>query len=181
MKITVSVDLDGTISDQLGKMREIAERYGITDHSWTEYYNGIYKCYSPDDRQLAEIIFEDNLEEFILGQNPHKGARQIWEKLLANNKIIPYITTSRKEENKDLTMKWLEDNGFTGAEDVLFLQDKTQAPTNTIVDDHPKHINSYVDKARLAYLIDRPYNQDAQVLRRVKNLGEFYTDVIQFI
>lgn len=181
MSISVSIDLDGVLNRQFDKFREIAERYGITDHSYLESYNGIYYAYTEDDQQLAKLIFEDHLEEFLLDTTPDKEAQKVWKKIVDNPHINAYIVTSRKEENKDLTMKWLNENQFSGAKDVLFLDNKLDAPCSVIFDDKPSHVQDYVDNARMGFLKDARYNKDFNYHRRVSGMQEFLENLMPYL
>lgn len=178
--IKLGIDIDGVLGNQFGKFKDIAERYGITDHSYIQDYNGIYKTYTEDNQQLAKLVFEDHLEEFILDQKPIEGSKDGFEKILASPHIKPYIVTSRRKENSDLTLRWLKEYGFTGVEDVLFLEDKLDAPCNVLVDDLYKHVKNYSDNGRMGILMDAPYNTKYDVLRRVSSLDEVFQQLRKY-
>lgn len=179
--IRLAVDIDQTLTMQCAKFKEIAERYGITDHSYLQEYDGIWKTYDKDNVQLAVRIFKDHLDEFLLDSKPIEGTREAFEKLVASPHIKPYIVTSRRESTKELTLRWLKEHGYNGAEDVLFLDDKLKADCNCLVDDHYKHVKAYTDNARLAFMIDAPYNKKHNAFRRITHLSEVHEHLLKFI
>ncbi|HSH24789.1 MAG TPA: hypothetical protein VLA13_04550 [Massilibacterium sp.] len=180
MSVSVAIDIDGVLANQIDKFEQIAKRYGITDTEWRKSYNGIYQVYDKDNVILADRIFKDHLEEFLLDTKPMKGARKAFKKFIDNKHFDVYIVTSRHKENGDLTERWLTENGFVGHIDTLYMKDKTKAPCQVIVDDHVKHIKSYSSKARMGILVDAPYNQDSQVGYRVKSVKKAYEYLLQF-
>ncbi|HSH53032.1 MAG TPA: hypothetical protein VK982_15000 [Bacteroidales bacterium] len=181
MSVSVAIDIDGVLNNQFYKFNEIANRYGITDTEWQKTYSGIYKAYDKENVSLADRVFKDHLEEFLLGGRPMKGARKSFQCFVDNKHFDVYIVTSRYEENRDLTDRWLKENGFVGQIDTLYMKDKTKAPCQVLIDDHVKHIKSYIDKARMGVLVDAVHNQDSQVGYRVENLQKAYEYLIQFI
>lgn len=181
MSVSVAIDIDGVLNDQFYKFGEIAQRYSITDTGWDTTYNGIYKVYDKENVSLADRVFKDHLEEFILGGKPIEGTKETFDRFINNKYFDVFVVTSRYEKNRDLTDKWLEDNGFVGQTDTLYLKDKTKAPCQAIIDDHPKHVRSYVEKARMGILVDASHNQDANVGYRVNHLKQAYEYLLQFV
>lgn len=180
MSIRLALDLDGCTVDSLSAWQTIAHKEGVTD-PFDHQYNGIYKVRCSDGEIFANKLFGEYRTEWLQNAKPYTEVKEFIDRLDRNDKIQYWIVTSRGEDTKYLTVEWLEKHGITGYEDVIFTDDKTTAPCNVLVDDHIKHIKSYVDRSRMAYLVNRPYNHKYQVTRRVNGLLEIYQDILKYL
>ncbi|HSH24823.1 MAG TPA: hypothetical protein VLA13_04720 [Massilibacterium sp.] len=180
MIVSIALDIDNTLFRSFEYWKTIALKEGVIG-DFSKEYNGIYKVRCSDGVIFADKLFGRYRDEWISGAEPYKEVESFIKSINNNDSIKYYIVTSRNSDVKEQTLAKLAKHNITGFEDVLFLQDKTQAPCNTAVDDHSKHVKAYTNKSRLAYLLDRPYNQDCTVGRRVNNLNEVYQNLLQWI
>ena len=180
MTARIAIDMDGVLSDSFDYWQKIAHREGVTD-PFDHQYNGIYKVRCSDGEIFANKLFGEYRTEWLQNAQPYTEVKEFIDRLDRNDKIQYWIVTSRGEDTKYLTVEWLEKHGITGYEDVIFTGDKTIAPCNCIIEDKIENYQAYQDKARLAYLVSRPYNTKYNVNRRVNGLLEVYQDLLQFI
>lgn len=177
--IRLAIDLDGTLADSFAMYRQIAAEEGVTE-DFSSAYNGIFKVRTSKGEIFGNVLFGKYREKLIVDVQPMKGAVKAYKKILDNDQIIPYFVTARYEDVYRDTEKWLYQHGFTGYEDLIFEKEKLNTPCNAIVDDKPKTVREFADNARLAYIMDAPYNKDCKG-RRVHNLTEVYNDLLKFI
>lgn len=178
--IRLGIDLDGVTANSFDYWQTIAYKEGVTD-PFDHQYNGIYKVRCSDGEIFANKLFGEYRTEWLQNAKPYSEVESFIGKLDKNKHIKYWIVTSRGADTKFLSVEWLEKHGIEGYEDVIFTADKTTAPCNCIIDDKYEHVKSYQDKARMGYLVDRPYNRKYNVNRRVNGLLEVYQDIIKYI
>lgn len=179
--INLALDCDGVLRSFTKQVSKVAkDEFGLDVTDNPTEWSYLFKI-KAGDTVLGNHIMGDLAGE-VFGKAPViEGARKAYERFITNDRINVYIVTTQPEGKEQHTLDWLEENGFTHYQDVLFLKDKTEAPCNTIIDDKPSNVQSYIDKARMGYIIDRPYNRDFKRGRRMKDLNETYENLIQFL
>lgn len=176
----LAIDIDGTLCDSFSYWKTIAHGEGVTE-SFDDTYNGIYKVRCSDGTILADKLFGKYRDIWVRDSSMFPEVPSFIDKINWNDHIKWWVVTSRGADVKTQTEHWLDKNNIKGFEGVLFLQDKTKAPCNCIVDDHGKHIQAYADNARMGFLLNRSYNKNYNVTRRVNNLMEVYDQILPYL
>lgn len=177
---SVALDIDGTICDHIGLYEQIAKEEGV-EQDISKDYNSIWKSYTSEGDIFGQVLFGKHGNRVIEDVEPYPNARENYEKFISNDKILVYFVTARNPQYKDKTEKWLEKNGFTQYEDLLFENNKLNAPTQVIVDDRPLTIKDYVNNARMGLLRNQSYNQQCKIGRRVSDLEDAYNQILPYI
>lgn len=181
MDISLALDIDGVLANSLDLYRSIAIKEGV-EGKWWNSYNGMFKVKTRDGKNFGQTLFGDKYREsIVLDPYPVDKANEGYNKFINNDLIDVRLVTSRDQSTKENTKYWLSKHGFDGYEELLFLNDKTKAPSNVIIDDHIKNVKSYLDNARMGIIMDAPYNQNFDRGTRVKNLKEAYYNLLKFL
>lgn len=178
--ISIGIDLDGVICNHIDLYKQIAKEEGV-EGEIDSTYNSIWKNFTSEGENFGQVLYGKHGDRVIEDVEPYPNARKNYEKFITNDKMLVYIVTARDPKYKDQTKKWLKDNGFTHYEDLLFETNKLNAPTQCIIDDRPKTIESYVENARMGLLRDQNYNRNCNVGRRVSDLKQAYSEILPYI
>lgn len=174
---SIGIDLDGVVCNQIDLYKQIAKEEGV-EQDIESSYNGIWKSYTSGGQNFGQVLFDKHGDRVIEDVEAYPNARKNYEKFITNDKMLVYIVTARDPKYKDQTKKWLDNNGFTHYEDLLFETNKLNAPVQCIIDDRPKTIESFVENARMGLIRDQSYNRNCNVGRRVSNLKDAYENHI---
>lgn len=175
----VAIDLDGTLRGFHQKAQALAEeRLGVTENLFTDW-SKMWNVYH-EDKPVGAYIFNGWAQECFEQAPPLKGALAGYAKFVKNPHMKVWIVTTQSKDNEIYSTRWVE-KYLGGYEDILFLRDKTKAPCNVLLDDKPENVDSYAKKARMGFLIDQPWNKEADVMRRVKTVKEAYDQLRQYV
>jgi 5'(3')-deoxyribonucleotidase len=112
----------------------------------------------------------------------YPGTREAVQKILdAGNDI--HIITDRTIGSPGVaegaTAKWVASNLPRPIKSLTFSRDKTVLPTDIMIDDKPSNWEALDRVGCDAWLLDRPWNQEAtHITKRVQSLDEFADIVI---
>jgi hypothetical protein len=184
----IAIDCDGVIANftrAVNALMGLPEDYEPTDWNWTG------KLTKADMKSVFNRIQQTT--NFWMGLEPYRdNVRQMARWLGYNVGHDVWVMTSRAETVGLSTAKqteiWLEMCGIKGYENHLgvvtvpYSEDKvdicSRLNIDWIVDDKTETIESMDRFPYLhAALLDRPWNQDADVKWRVKSLGEFLKEI----
>lgn len=179
--IRVSIDIDGVIANSFELYKQIAEKEGVTG-DFGSSYNGIFKVYTKDNELFGDVLFGKYRENVIKDVKPFDGAVDSFRKFVKNDNLQTYIVTARYKDAREETQRWLQKHGFKGYKDLIFTQNKLDAPTNVIIDDKPKTVKEYQQAVRMGVLVNASYNKSVDgIHHRVNNLNEAYNLILSYI
>lgn len=178
-KIRIGIDVDEVLRDFVGRISDLAyEETGIRVQRPSTYYYDIEK--------ETGISFRDKIwgtgewaEKVFEGASLVDNAKEGYDAFMGNDRYDVYIVTTQSKDTEHHTLNWLKDNGFTGYKDIYVTKDKLEAPCQILVDDKIDNVKAYNENARLAYLADRPHNQEYETNRRVNDLLDAYQKITE--
>ncbi|MEG1312494.1 MAG: hydrolase [Romboutsia sp.] len=175
-KLNICVDIDGTITSPYHFIPYLNELYNknITEE----------ECNTCDWETLYEIKMDKMLHDFHNKYLYSYGealvvewAKDIIEELCAENNI--YFVTARSQNLTEITIKWLEDNGFSGIEVHLLGSDykvekAKELNCNVFIEDNPWNAIQLANEGIKVLLINTNYNKELEHenITRVNNWKE---------
>jgi 5'(3')-deoxyribonucleotidase len=155
--VTVGIDLDGVLADQIADvLPRIRRRLGI-DLSYdaiTEFRLRL----GPTD--LAHEIKRAQTDpSYLLNMPVHEGAGGLLDELARHHRII--IITARPTASRHLTERWLSAHGFRC--DALINAEEAKKSiygADVLIDDYTENIRDFTAQSNgLGILVDRPWNR----------------------
>lgn len=184
-KITIGIDVDGVLRDNLQIMvdlynKEFNEKMSINDVKDYKTEVTFPKIESATGKTSSEWFFQDHSNEIFLDAKPFENVAEDVKRLhkVANIIIITYQKTLK---NKLQTLQWLDDNGIE-YDSIAFIKDKSKVLCDYLIDDNDW--NFRYNNAKYAIVINAPYNLDkdevdiknsckCKYVKRFNNLHEF--------
>lgn len=173
-KLRIGIDVDGVLRDFVEQIAVLAHKEtGIRPATPTSYYYDIenetgisFRKRIWETKEWLVPVFED--------APVIENAKEAFKKFVDNDRYNVYIVSAQEKGTEQHTTNWLEKNGFTGFQDIIYTKKKLDAPCQILIDDKISNIKEYDSNSRMGILQDTTYNQDYKTNRRVKNLIEAY-------
>lgn len=160
MRFNICIDIDGTITDPYYWLKYINKYFNknITQEEFVKFDVCRILNISEDDFN----IFYDLMGEKIHGDCiAREHAKEIIEKLNKDNNI--YFVTARPEKYREVSEKWLRDNGFKGDLFMVGGHDKigqaTELHCDYFVEDRYKNAVVLSKVGIKVFLMDTNYNR----------------------
>jgi 5'(3')-deoxyribonucleotidase len=156
-RLTVGIDLDGVLADQLaGAFPRIKERLGI-DLAW----NDVTEFRLPlGETDLAREIELAQLDPAYLLEMPvHSGALALVDELRLHYRVV--LITARPGSALELTSAWLDARGFKFEAIIPATEEKKSVyGADVLIDDYTGNIRDFLANTDgLGVLVDRPWNR----------------------
>jgi len=184
-EMKVAIDVDGVLRDFVGSLHKCLIMDGLILEntpmpeitSW-----GLHQFYPQIEstEEFYDYIFRSESTFNLFSSAPiYKGAKEFMELLEKGHEVG--IITSQNEAGWRATLVWLFANQITPPNIHcirfdLMKADKTIWDYEVILDDKPSHVHEFLDKDRMGFLLDRPWNQEVD-LPRVFSYGEFIEEL----
>jgi len=179
----IGVDVDGVLYDFIGALREHIT--GSDDPEILPFANSweFYKKWGLTDQQFLNHYSEGVHAGKVLWEGqPYANTREGWDTLLTAGHRIHIITDRQppgaEEEAMSATRHWLASHDLNPTS-VVFSADKTHilhlaqdGKRVAFIDDRPENVHALRAAGILAFIMNRPWNQDVQG-ERVNDLLEF--------
>lgn len=170
MKIRIGIDVDGVLRDFVGKVADLAEEEtGIRPEPPTTYY------YDTEKISFRRKIWTTGewLVPVFEEAKVIDGAKEGFEKFLANDRINLYIVSAQTKGTEKYTDNWLKKHEFD-IPNIIYTSKKLEAPCQVLIDDKISNVKDYDENGRLGILMDTTYNKEYKTNRRVNSLLEAY-------
>lgn len=159
-RITIALDIDGTIADMLGRLREVVYELGIRPkEGWEKVYDLQYSL-EIDKEKLEELFIRtwaDRSKVKPLEPNLNERINRLHQKY----NII--ILTSNHYASQETLIAWLNENkiAYDGFYIVETPFEKARHKADIIIEDYGEAALHYVkvNKRSYAILIAQPYNE----------------------
>ena len=173
MRPGFAVDIDNVVAQAEQEVQRIFHE--LTGKSWpAETYasaGGLDTSNLAPD--LIERIFDYFHERSIPTLPLVPGARRVLRQLREGYRIV--LITARRPTARLQTLAWLEEHGVP-FDELHHAKDKTDVAEGIVlaVDDHPEHVNDYLEQGIRVFLMDQPWNRtfSAQGATRVAGWDE---------
>lgn len=154
---TIKIDVDGVLRDIIPVMCRLYEKEtGISYHPKDIVEYDVNIMFDKVDKPY-EFFFKKHAREVFMESKPCDGAVHAM-KLLRSYGFRTVICTWQPDlSNKKIVLDWLDKYGFV-YDDIIFTDNKSLFPCDTIVDDNPKFL---VEESVFAkkVVIDAAYNR----------------------
>ena len=170
MKPGFAVDIDNVLALAEEEVQRIYHE--LTGESWPRelYASAGGLDGSVIDRGLIEQIFDYFHDRSIPALPVMPGARLALRTLQRRFRIV--IITARRPSARPQTLEWLHSHELP-FDELHLTDDKTDVAEGLVfaVDDHPDHVQDYVNQGIQVFLMDQPWNQcfSASGVTRVAN------------
>jgi len=189
MKPKVAVDLDDVLFPFIQTVMwfhnvEYGTRIGYNDVR-TLYFHKLWGC---GEEETQRRIREYHGSDYFLNNQYLNDARELVS--MIKEYFNPVIVTSRSEEDRFETERWIDHNFKRAFSEIHFVPywhgkriEKSEVcldiGARLLIDDHHGHTHEAFEKGMLAIMPDRPWNQveDNGVIR-VKNLEQFRSALV---
>ena len=122
------------------------------------------------DRDLIEKIFDYFHDQSIPSLSIMPGASTALAMLQQQFRIV--VITARRPSARPQTLDWLHSHGLP-FDELYLTNEKINVADNVVfaVDDHPEHVQDYLNQGIQVFLMDQPWNQcfSASGVTRVSN------------
>lgn len=155
--LTIGIDLDGVLADQIsGVLPRIRRRLGIelTEDQISEFRLPL----GPTDL-AAEIEAAQRDDDYVLSMPARPKSKEVVDDLRRRYRV--FLITARPPGILGVTMKWLKAHRFR-FDDVINAceQSKSVYATDVLVDDYTDNIGEFLAAGDgLGILVDRPWNR----------------------
>jgi 5'(3')-deoxyribonucleotidase len=169
-RLTVGIDLDGVLGDQIADvLPRIKQRLGIelAPDEITEFRLPL------GTTNLSEEIVEAQHDaNYLLTMPAHPGGVELVNALRTRHRVL--LITARPAALRSVTAQWLQIQGlvFDGVVNALEEQ-KSVYGADVLIDDYTRNIREFLEKSSgLGVLVDRPWNrQDRKELAPWRRTG----------
>ncbi len=158
MRPGFAVDIDNVVAQAEQEVQRIF--YELTGEPWpSETYASAGGLdtgnLAPD---LIERIFDYFHERSIPTLPLVPDARRVLQQLQKGYRIV--LITARRPTARPQTLAWLEEHDVP-FDELHHAKDKTDVAEGIVlaVDDHPEHVNDYLEQGVRVFLMDQPWNR----------------------
>ena len=155
--LTVGIDLDGVLGDQVADvLPRIKRRLGI-DLAWEHITEFRLPLGSSD--LAGEILLAQQDPDYLLDMPVHPGAVDLVNELRRRYRVL--LVTARPDVSRTLTERWLERPAFS-FDDVISAteEQKSLYGADVLIDDYTNNVKEFLERSSgLGILVDRPWNR----------------------
>lgn len=181
----VGVDIDGVLYDFVDSLKAYLVTIGYSAQLCTPATS--WEFYEDWGLTIGEFIEAANRGVdvgIVFGfGSPFTGSREALMRLREAGHTVHLVTDrffGAPGRAAELTHTWLAKHGL-GYDSITFSADKTIVDVDVAVDDKLANYDALDRTGCVAWLYDRPWNQDADTRRhRVASLGEFADKVLAY-
>ena len=181
-KITIGIDIDGTICDFVNAYNTLYKRYFPNneisqDQNWDWYetmnYNG----------ESSKTWFNNKKSEIFDVAHPYKGSvdtvNNIYDFIKTHGFTLNIITKQPTEESKESAKKWLDHYGFK-YDDIIFVNSSMEKwkYCDILVDDSQKVIGSK-PLSKVSIKIEHPHNTEIEGDFNIMTISNLTIDLMQ--
>ena len=181
-KVTIGIDIDGTICDFVNSYNTLYKRYFpdkeiTSDQNWHWYetmdYNG----------ESSKTWFNNKKAEVFDIAQPYKGAvdtvNNIYDFVKTYGYTLNIITKQPTEESKNAAKKWLDHYGFK-YDDIIFVNSSSDKWkfVDILVEDSQKVIGSK-PLSKVSIKIEHPHNTEIEGDFNIFEINNLTIDIIK--
>ncbi|MGL5711485.1 MAG: 5' nucleotidase, NT5C type [Paraclostridium sp.] len=163
-KLNICIDIDGTITNPYHFIPYLNEMYNknINEDECTTHR--LEELYEVELNDLLKLFHTDYIHAYSEA-SVVEGAKDIIDKLYEMHNL--YFVTARSENLQDITVNWLEDNGFGEIGVHLLgsdykLDKAKELECNIFIEDNPDNAYQLANGGLTVILIDNNYNKTVE-------------------
>ena len=176
----IGIDIDEVVAEWLDKMIELVNKEKNANYKKLDMTTADIGDVMGLTQEDINFFFEKFCTQRLLEDLPPiEGSKDVINRWFDKNHKIFFVTSRKKcyKSAEEQTLNWLKKHGFKFHK-IIFNHDKHDAAeklnVNFFIEDDFRYAKHIADKGIKVFLLDKPYNQDAEHenITRVKNWKE---------